>query len=439
MTRRRVLAGIGLIGLCFTLEADADSCQQAMADAYQHHPSLAGLRATWRASQAQVDVARAARRPALQASASVGYLQADEWSYLVPQLPNVLEQSRYHARSVSVDASQPLYHGGALVGAQRASEAQSAIQSARLQATEQQTLLAVGQACADLNQFQAALTLAERYVANLETATQDITRARAHQDATRTDVAQAHSRLAQARADLSNTLAQLASAQAAFSASVGRAPRGVPAPVSFSIPAQTQLQALEIALAHHPDLAHSRHDLTAATAQVTVARGQGRPSLDLNTSYYRAKEADSTTLSEHTFELMASVSHTLFAGGVTQSKIRQAKAEQLASSYLLEETERTVRAQMDRAWPEWQTRHRLVQTRRQQWDAAQRSYDGLMRQFARGERSFLDTLNALKDTVEAENQWLAAENQRVMAGLALLAAMGLLTPDQLQLPLPSAP
>jgi outer membrane protein len=435
MIRRGAIGGAALLALLWAETVVGESWQQAMADAYEQNPALAGARADWRASWAQIGVARAARLPNIQTSASLGYLRANEWTYLTADFPNVLEQSRYRPRSLAVNASQPLYHGGALKAAQRAAQAQAAAQKAQLRATEQQVLAAVGQACADLIKADAALTLAREYVAALERAAQGVEAKLRFHDATRTDLAQAQSRLAQAQAQVSQAQAQLASARMAFEASVGRPPQAIPAPLTLATPVDTEAAALEMALAQHPDIDNARYGLEAAEANLQTAQGNARPSLDLTASYSTAAETSSFTLRERTFEIGAKLSYPVYAGGSFESKIRQGDQQLLASRFSLEDQQAAVRAQVHQAWQEWKTSDHLLQARQRQVQATQRSYQGVVRQFNRGYRTFLDTLDALRDAINARSQLLSAENGNSMARLSLLSAMGVLTAEHLQLPL----
>ena len=69
--------------------------------------------------------------------------------------------------------------------------------------------------------------------------------------------------------------------------------------------------------------------------------------------------------------------------------------------------------------------------------AAQIAYDGIREEATLGARTTLDVLDAEQELLNAEVNRIVAENTRYVAVYSLLAAMGLLTVDHLNLGIPT--
>lgn len=282
--------------------------QQALAA----DPTLSAARAHLGAVQEGVAQARA---PLLPQLAAIGSLQHDD----ADDPPHV------RVRSWSASLSQVLFDGSQLATLQKA-QAEAGAEMARLRAAQQALCVRVAQA-------YFGVLGAEDTLAN----------ARANQQAFEQQVAQSEHRLRQglvaqvdldqarayAGAALNQTLAAQSSLEDAREALRQLTGQPVPAlqplvthlPLVLPEPADAQAW-VQAALAGNPQLAAQAASLEAAEQAIASARRQHWPTLSAGVDLTRTHEPGTATSTEHAWALTLKV--PLFAGGATQSQLRQA-------------------------------------------------------------------------------------------------------------------
>ncbi len=96
-------------------------------------------------------------------------------------------------------------------------------------------------------------------------------------------------------------------------------------------------------------------------------------------------------------------------------------------------TRAQVRQQVASAWFQLQIAKASISANRLQIEAAQYAYEGITEEANLGARTILDTLNAKQEVLNAQNSLIGALHDERIASYSLLSAMGLLTPDNLDL------
>ena len=89
------------------------------------------------------------------------------------------------------------------------------------------------------------------------------------------------------------------------------------------------------------------------------------------------------------------------------------------------------------AWSNILVANASIAATQEQVVAAQAAYDGVKQEAALGSRTTLDVLNAQQDLLSAQAAHLQAQANLSVSQYGLLAAMGLLTADQLKLGIPT--
>ncbi|HEX8568366.1 MAG TPA: TolC family outer membrane protein, partial [Caulobacteraceae bacterium] len=316
-------SALALLGASFP--AGAETLADALALAYQTNPTLQQQRAQLRALDETVVQARSGYRPSadLGASANVrnrgvnGEFGDNPFS----------GAGTTDSLGFTANVLQNLYTGGRITSGVRAAEADILSGREQLRSVENDLFQSVIQAYVDVRRDEEALTIRQNNVAVLRRQLEE-TRARFEVgEITRTDVAQAEARLAAAEALLSQAQAQLATSRASYTAVVGQAPGTLaPEPVLASIPPSIQ-QAFDVAEGNNPLLRSAAYAEQAAAARVAAARAETRPSVQLRGNAGYGRELTSTDLGQYTTDLGATVglSYPLFTGGLTTSRIRQAR------------------------------------------------------------------------------------------------------------------
>jgi outer membrane protein len=97
-------------------------------------------------------------------------------------------------------------------------------------------------------------------------------------------------------------------------------------------------------------------------------------------------------------------------------------------------TQQSVQQQVGNAFALLQVARASRQASDQQIAAARVAFEGVREEATLGSRTTLDVLNAEQELLDAEANRIAAQSDEVVASYSLLAAMGLLTADHLNLP-----
>jgi outer membrane protein len=138
-----------------------------------------------------------------------------------------------------------------------------------------------------------------------------------------------------------------------------------------------------------------------------------------------------------TQSLGLTMNQTLYAGGRLSAVLRQAIAGKDRSRAALQQTAVGVIQNVGVAWANLAVSAASIQASDEQIRAAQTAFDGVREEADAGARTTLDVLDAEQELLDARNARLEAEAQRYVGVYRVLAAMGLLTVDHLQLGIPT--
>jgi outer membrane protein len=420
-----VAAGTSALAL-LAASASAETLADALALAYQTNPTLQQQRAQQRALDESVVQARAGYRPSADLGASTAVRnQGVNGTF-----------ATFDSLGLSADVVQNLYTGGRVTAGVRAAEAEILSGREQLRSVENDLFQAVIQAYVDVRRDEAALALREDNVAVLRRQLEE-TRARFEVgEITRTDVAQAEARLAETEALRAQAQAQLAISRANYTTVVGQAPGTLaPEPTLASIPPGIQ-QAFDVAEGNSPVLRAAAFTEQAAAARVAAARADLRPSVQARGNAGYNRELSNSDLGQYTTNLGGTVglSYPLFTGGLTTSRIREARERENAARIQIETQRRNVLQRVSQSWNQMQASRAALVANEEQVRAARVAFEGVRAEQQVGLRTTLDVLNAQQELRNAELALLQSRRNAYVAGAALLNAMGVLearnlTPD----------
>jgi outer membrane protein len=392
--------------------ARGETLDEAVAAARESNPSLAAQRARLNATREQLPQARADLLPQISASAGADRTNndfgADEgWS-------------------AGLSASQLLFAGGGALASVRQARANIAAAIADYDAAEQQLILDVATAYAEVRQAQAVLAARETTVSNL---TEQLRYAEAQFNAglvTRTDVAQSQARLAQARTNFVLAQGQLSAAVEAYMRLVGQPPAALSAPpTAAGLPASLE-DALAVAVRENPGLLSAQAAEESADAAVDVATSNFFPNVSLTAGANLSGDFESGTDDLSSDSVGVRLSWRLFTGGANLSRNRQSRALRSAANFEVAAAQRSVREQVTTAWTGLQSAQAAVVSAREQVEAAELAYRGIRLEQETGLRSTIDVLIQEDDLLNARLAQAAAERDLVVAERLLLATMGVL-------------
>jgi outer membrane protein len=423
-------AGIG-IG-----DAQADTLEWALVQAYQNNPSLNAQRASLRSTDENVPQALSGYRPKLSVTTTGGYNYQSSTS-VVP-LGGVLVTSpfaqNFYSRTVGANGTYTLFNG--YQTANRTRQAESQVDAARetLRVTEQQVLLDAATAYMNLLRDQAVLDLQRR---NVEVLTEQLKQTRDRfnvGEVTRTDVAQAESRLAAARSQLLSAQSQYVTSRANYRRVIGVDPGNLApgTPVDRLSP-NVLAKAIAQGQAQSPSVLAAAYGVDVAELAVKISEGALYPNLTVTGSVLQGQNPAFETIRLTQLSAIAQLSVPIYQGGGEYSAVRQSK-ETLGQQRLnLDVNRDQARATVVQSWGQLDAAKAQIESTTAQVNAAEIALNGVREEARVGQRTTLDVLNAQQELVNARVALVQAQHDRVVASYTLLAAVGALSMQRLGL------
>ena len=416
---------IGVSLLVFAgLPTSADTLTDAMRLAYETNPTLILNRAALRATDESVALARSGRRPQITLQATGTAANNAEFSGIATE-----------SYSAALNARLNLFDGGRSRDAVEAAKTAVLATRASLDNIEQSVMLSAAKAFLTVRRDQQIVSLARNNVDVLKQQLQAAEDRLAVGAATRTDVAQTRARLAAAQAVLAANRGGLAISSENYIAVVGTAPVNLAYPPRLPELPGTLAAAEEIALRTHPLMRASHLSEKVAAIDLRRARNARLPSLsaNVNIGYNETYRNGANLASGDSSAATLTLSQPIYTGGALSATVRQAGATLERRMAETGNTRAQVRQQVSAAWFQLQIARASISATRLQIEASQYAFEGITEEANLGARTILDTLNAKQEVLTAQNSLITAMHDERIAAYSLLAAMGLLTPDNLDL------
>lgn len=419
-----------LLATVFCAPASADSLNEALVKAYQTNPQLASERANLRATDEEVAQAIAQWRPRISISAD--YTNFKTESKTDPLVTSLEAKTR--SWGADIIASQTVFAGGRILAQRRQADAQVRAGRARLHATEQGIFLDTVSSYMNVVRDESVLKLNQT---NVELLKKQLEAAQARFEVgeiTRTDVAQAEARLSAGLSSLTAAEAALKASRLFYERTVGEAPGTLDAkPALPTLPASED-EARQVANKINPSLVAAREAEEGARAGIDFAVGQMLPTVTVEASYGRSgQERGLETIGDET-RVTARATVPIYQGGAEWSGIRQAKELNNKARLDVEDARRATDEGVSNAWESYRAAAAQSEANRQQVKAAEIAFEGVQQELEVGSRTTLDVLNQQQELLNARVALVRSERDEVVASYGLLAAVGKLTAQELQLP-----
>ncbi len=427
MIQRRTVS-LALAAALVCSSASADSLREALAHAYSNNPTIAAERANLRITNEQYSQAQSLRRPQLSASGSYGYRESDQIGSSIPG-------GSLEPNSVQLNIAQPLFRGGRIPAAFNQAEARILGARANLQATVQDTFLDGVTAYLDVLANAEIVEIRRESVQALSTQAEAAKTRLEYGEVTRTDVAQAQSRLSLARANLSSAQAEYRTARANYEEIFGFPPLSLEPPDPLPPMPDGIDEARQTAVNWNPELIATRYVEEASRHGVDIAEADLMPEVTVNATASRRNDINFRGDREDAASVIARVDIPLYSGGLERSQIRAAKEQVSRDRLRVRRGERLIVEEVATAWNAWQSAQAIVVSAEDAVEAARVAVSGVNEEFSYGFRTTLDILVAEDDLRQAQIRLVNAQRQEYVSANRLLAVMGLLTVDYLELPI----
>ena len=398
----------------------AETLAEALASAYANNPTINAQRAALRATDEGVPQALSGYRPTVNGSASVGVQRSTT--------------STTYPRTLQLVVEQPLFLGFRTKNSVKMAETAVLAGRESLRSVEQTILLSAVTAFMNLVQAQANLNLQSQNVDFLSRQLSAENDRLKVGEGTRTDVALTNARLAAAQSQRSAAVSTLNTAIAVYEQIIGHRPKalGTAVPIDGMLP-NTLDAALAIGNASSPALLLAAYNVDIALYNVSITEGSLLPTVVVDGTLTHTDDTSGPGGSSDTASLVGKLSVPLYTGGLTDSKVRQAKEtlgqRRIEHDAALAQTRESVIS----AWGQLDAGRAQARAADAQVAAQNLALSGVIEQQKVGQSTTLDVLNAQQDLLSAKLAQVTAQHDRVVAGYTLLSAIGQLNADKLAL------
>lgn len=397
----------------------SETLATVLRDAYHNSGLLDQNRAVLRAADENVAQSLAALRPVITWQSQAIYATNSD----VASTGSIVDNM---SASISITLSLLLADGGAsALGTEVQKELVLQTRQGLVQ-VEQQVLYRAVEAYMNVRRTSEFVALRR---SNVSVITRELRAAEDRFDVgevTRTDVALAEARLAAARSLLAAAEGGLVQANEEFRAAVGRSPNSLavvnPARLQHDLEA-----ARAFAVRNHPDVIAAQHGVTAAELGIQATRAALNPSLRLGGTLAHNDEGTTSQ------QLSLTYGGTIYQGGQLQSLTREAQANRDAARAGLLVTTQGVSQNLANSYSILRVARASREAADLQIRASRTAFRGIREEATLGSRTTLDVLNAEQELLDAQANMISAQADEVVASYAVLASMGMLTAEHLNL------
>lgn len=425
---RVVSAGVVVAGLCFAPSwASAESLKSALASAYANNATISSAVLSANAAAENIVLQKAGTRPTIGASVS----DRQDW-YTAKAKPDT------NTASAGLSYKQTLFDNNQTAAKVEQARAQADASAQGLRNTIQNVLLQTATAYMDVVRDTRLVQLRSDNVNFLQAQVKSAKDRLDIGEGTKIDVAQAETSLAQAVAAYRTAINSLKTSQANYERWVGHKPHSLS--MSFTLPG-TMPASIDRAMAeadrNNPAILSALASIRAAQSAADAAKAAFGPSVDLDGSLGVARTYTGDPkgrVSGASASVSVSLTIPFYSGGALGAGVRTANINQIKSEVDARDARAQVQQSVIQAWSGVQTATAQINSAESAVKSAQLALDGTIQERDVGQKTTLDVLNARSTLISARESLITAQSQKVIASFSLMAAVGRLSAQDLNLP-----
>ncbi len=409
-------------------EGEPLTLERSLAYVYNQNPSILSARYNLRATQESYPLAAAAWQPRVSAETNLTSTNIETG--------NFSEGNGATTKGASVSVEQSLFRGFRTTAEMDAARKRIEADTQALRQREQEIFVNTVEAYMNVIRDRLLLLLQQKNRALLSRERESVLARFEAGDITQTDVRQADARYSNAVADDAIAESRLQRSEALFEEVSGMPATSVfvmPEPV-FAFP-ETIDNLVKQAALYNPRLSSLRSGQDAAEEDIRAAESDFYPQVTAFANHVKEYDPQPGIVDESetsTIGLRARIS--LYEGGATIARVRQAKARASQQFVQTVAAEQSIRAEIIAEWRRLHAFESEIKAREVEVVAAKYSAEGVREEARIGDRTVLDTLEAEQEVLDAESALVEARSERVVTAYRLAAALGMLTPETLGIP-----
>ena len=253
---------------------------------------------------------------------------------------------------------------------------------------------------------------------------------------TNTDLAQSESSLAGAQAQFAKSKSDLLISKLNYENIIGKLsdpnqlkknPNAI-----VSIPS-TLNEAINISKQNNPDILIAKLDLEKSEKDLAISESDLKPTASISLQRTYTDDLSATVNQKEQDVLKATLSWPFYSGGKKKSTINKNSNLTTRKRLLLDDAVRTNETNVASAWSSLESSESFLNSVKVQVSAAKIANEGIAAEYERGSRTTLDVIQSNALLLSAQISLASSEKNYLMAQYNLLKAVGLLNSQYLKL------
>ena len=417
--------------MCFS-NALAVTLLDALNQTYQNNIQLNAERENIKASEEDVNIAKADYKPSLTLS---GSKSIENTNKLTNQSGGDATINDVDPFSTSIKLEQKLLDYGRDLALEKNITALD-LAKAKLVKKEQEILHNAIYAFTNLIFARETLNINAK---NLNLLIRQVENDKIRRDRgqiTNTDLAQSESSLAGAQAQFAKSKSDLLISKLNYENVIGKLsdpnqlkknPNAI-----VSIPS-TLNEAINISKQNNPDILIAKLDLEKSEKDLAISESDLKPTASISLQRTYTDDLSATVNQKEQDVLKATLSWPFYSGGKKKSTINKNSNLTTRKRLLLDDAVRTNETNVASAWSSLESSESFLNSVKVQVSAAKIANEGIAAEYERGSRTTLDVIQSNALLLSAQISLASSEKNYLMAQYNLLKAVGLLNSQYLKL------
>ncbi len=253
---------------------------------------------------------------------------------------------------------------------------------------------------------------------------------------TNTDLAQSESSLAGAQAQFAKAKSDLLISKLHYENIIGKIsdPNQLKKNTNAIVSLPSTLdEALNLSKQNNPDILIAKLDLEKSEKDLAISESDLKPTASLSLQRTYTDDLSATVDEKEQDVLKATLSWPFYSGGKKRSTINKNSNLTARKRLLLDDAVRTNETNVASAWSSLQSSESFLNSVKVQVSASQIAYEGIAAEYERGSRTTLDVIQSNSLLLSAQISLASSEKNYLMAQYTLLKAVGLLNSQYLKL------
>ncbi len=421
-----------IVSLLYFTNSFAVTLFDALNQTYQNNIQLNAERENIKASEEDVNIAKADYKPSLTLS---GSKSIEDTNKLTNQSGGDASISDVDPFSTSIKLEQTLLDFGRDLTLQKNITALD-LAKAHLVKKEQDILHSAIYAFSNLIFAREALDINEK---NLNLLIRQVENDKIRRDRgqiTNTDLAQSESSLAGAQAEFIKAKSDLLISKLNYENIIGKIsnPNKLQKNTNAIVPLPSTLdEALNISKQNNPDILIAKLDLEKSEKDLAISESDLKPTASLSLQRTYVDDLSATVDEKEQDVLKATLSWPFYSGGKKRSTINKNSNLTTKKRLLLDDVIKTNATNVASAWSGLESSESFLNSVKIQVSAAEIANEGIAAEYERGSRTTLDVIQSNSLLLSAQISLASSEKNYLMAQYSLLKAVGLLNSQYLKL------